>query len=240
MRIEPAERIAGHPVLAIRELMRRRVFGFDAVEKILKVDRAEAERIVEALKDDYYICLLFGDDPPPDQWQTTPKGSMLAQAHARPPITRQQADEIVARVLGRVREIRDSDRFPGEVAKLIIFGSYLRDVDELNDVDLIVKVRVKKKFEANLAAVLRDRFATAAAVGLFPRPRADARQYVRQGVTRAVAAVSKYVSLHRENELEQIYQADVHRGLPNPGTPHRVLYEADAGPAAAAEASKSR
>ncbi len=52
MRIDPDDRIAGYPVLAIRNVLRKRVFKTDVVEKVLEVDGKEAERVIEALKEE--------------------------------------------------------------------------------------------------------------------------------------------------------------------------------------------
>ncbi len=149
MRIDPDDRIAGHPILAIRNLLRRRVFDPGVVRKVLKVDEREAGRIIDALKAESYICNLFDKDAPPDVWQTTPKGSILAGAHARPPITRDEAERIMDEFMKRVKVVRDDDRFLYEAGQVAVFGSYPGAVDELDDIDLIVKLRVKEKFKDN-------------------------------------------------------------------------------------------
>ncbi len=159
--------------------------------------------------------------------QTTPKGSMLASAHTRPPISREEAERLMDEFMGRVRVVRDEDRFLYEAEWVIVFGSYVSDADELNDIDLIVKVRVKGKFRDNYDDVLRDRLDAAQAIGLRLKRDVDYRPYPRRGVLRYLRGVSRYLSFHREKELEIIAASDRQRGAPNPGTPHKVLYEAD-------------
>ncbi len=85
--------------------------ALSAAVQVLEVDGKEAERVIEALKEEGYVCGLFGDNPPPDTVQTTPKGSILASAHARPPISREEAKRLMDEFMGRVRVVRDDDRF---------------------------------------------------------------------------------------------------------------------------------
>ncbi len=227
MRIDPDDRIAGHPILAIRNLLRKRVFDPKAVRKVLKVDEREAGRVIEALEAERYICNLFDENAPPDVRQTTPKGSMLAGSHARPPISRDEAKRIMDEFMTRVGVVRDDDKFLYEAGRVIVFGSYLRDVDELNDIDVIVTLRVKEKFKDRYKDVLRDRLDAAQAIGLRLKPDVDWAPYPRRGALRYLRGVSRYLSFHREDELEIIANADRRRGLPNPGTPHKVIYQAE-------------
>ena len=174
-----------------------------------------------------YICNLFDENAPPDVWQTTPKGSTLAGSHARPSITRDEATRIMDEFMTKVGVIRDDDKFLYEVGRVIVFGSYLRDVDELNDIDLIVTLRVKEKFKDNYKDVLRDRLDAAQAIGLRLKTDVDWAPYPRRGVLRYLRRVSRYLSFHREKELEIIADLYLRRGLPNPDTPHEVIYQAE-------------
>ncbi len=227
MRIDPDDRIAGHPILAIRNLLRKRVFDPKAVRKALKVDEREAGRIIEALEAEDYICNLFDENAPPDVWQTTPKGSSLAGSHARPPITRDEAKRIMDEFMTRVGVVRDDDKFLYEVGRVIVFGSYLRDVDELNDIDLILTLRVKEKFKDNYKDVLRDRLDAAQAIGLRLKTDVDWAPYPRRGVLRCLRRVSRYLSFHREKELKIIEDGNRRMGWSDPVPPHEVIYQAE-------------
>ncbi len=227
MRIDPDDRIAGYPILTIRTLMRKRVFKADVVEKVLEVDGKEAKRVIKALRKEGYVCSLFGDNPPPDTVQNTPKGSILASSYARPPISREEAKGLMDEFMTRIGRAREEDRFLYEAGQVIVFGSYLGDADELNDIDIIVKVRVKGKFKDTYDDVLRDRLDAAQSIGLRLKRDVDWRPYPRRGLLNYLRGVSRYLSFHRVNELEIIVAADRRRGVPNPGTPHEVIYEAD-------------
>ena len=227
MRIDPDDRIAGYPILAIRTLLRKRVFKPDAVEKVLEVDGKEAGRVIEALRKEGYVCALFGDNPPPDTVQTTPKGSQLASAHTWPPISREEAERLMNEFMTRIGRARDKDRFLYEAQRVIVFGSYVSDADELNDIDLIVKVRVKGKFRDNYDATLRDRLYAAQAIGLRLKRDVDWRPYPRRGLLGYLRGVSRYLSFHRVKELEIIEDSNRRMGWSDPVPPHKVIYEAD-------------
>lgn len=227
MRIDPDDRIAGHPILAIRNLLRKRVFDPKAVRKALKVDEREAGRIIEALAAERYICNLFDENAPPDVWQTTPKGSILAGSHARPPITRDEAKRIMGEFMTRVGVVRDDDKFLYEVGRVIVFGSYLTEVDELNDIDLIVTLRVKEKFKDSYKDVLCDRLDAAQAIGLRLKPGVDWAPYPRRGALRYLRGVSRYLSFHREKELKIIENGNRRMGWSDPVPPHEVIYQAE-------------
>ncbi len=227
MRIDPDDRIAGYPVLAIRALLRKRVFKPAVVEKVLKVDGKEAGRVIEALRKEGYVCALFGDNPPPDTVQTTPDGSRLASAHTWPPISREEAKRLMDEFMTRIGRARDEDRFLYEAGQVIVFGSYLSDADELNDIDLIVKVRVKGKFKDTYEDVLRDRLDAAQAIGLRLKRDVNWRPYPRRGLLSYFRGVSRYLSFHREKELEIIEDGLRRMGSPDPVPPHKVIYAAD-------------
>ncbi len=227
MRIDPDDRIAGYPVLTIRTLMRKRVFKPDVVETVLKVDGKEAERVIGALKTEGYVCNLFSDNPPPDVWQTTPKGSILASSYARPPIDREEAERLMDEFMRRIGVVRDDDRFLYDAGQVIVFGSYLGDADELNDIDLLVKVRVKGKFKDHYDDALRDRLEAAQAIGLRLKRDVDYRPYPRRGLLRFLRGVSRYLSFHREKELEIIEDSNRRMGWSDHVPPSKVIYEAD-------------
>ena len=227
MRIDPDDRIAGYPVLAIRTILRKRVFKPAVVEKVLKVDGKEAGRVIEALRKEGYVCALFGDNPPPDTVQTTPNGSQLASAHTWPPISREEAKRLMDEFMTRIGRARDEDRFLYEAEQVTVFGSYVRDVDELNDIDLIVKVRVKGKFKDTYDDVLRDRLDAAQAIGLPLKRDVNWRPYPRRGLLGYLRGVSRYLSFHRLKELEILEDSLRRMGWSDPVPPHKVIYEAD-------------
>ncbi len=224
MRIDPQDTLIGYPILAIRNLLRLRVFDASVVEKVLKVDAGEAARVIGELKKEELICGLRNPDPKrPGMLETTPPGTRLGLASTRPPIGREKAEAIVAEVLKRTEQVNKLDMFLFGVWEIIVFGSYVTGADELNDVDFIVKTRLKDKFEKNYADVLRQRLAMASAIGLTISRKVDWQHQPKKGVLQFLGRVSPYVSFHRENELE-IVERDDPVNNPDGPPPHAVIY----------------
>ncbi len=74
---------------------------------------------------------------------------------------------------------------------------------------------------------MRDRLEAAQAIGLRLKRGVDRRPYPRRGVLRYLHGVSRYLSLHREKELEIIEDGNRRMGWSDPVPPHEVLYEAE-------------
>ena len=148
----PIEPICGFPPLEIRdliraflamprpasdlaELMERRRppakrMSATFVAQQLGIDQAQASALLQALGDEGYID--------PHAGTPTPKGMALSHVEDRPPLTRSQADELVQRVCAWAAAV-DQDRV--WVDSIFVFGSYLGDAPEINDLDLLVTFR---------------------------------------------------------------------------------------------------
>lgn len=223
MRIDPNDRIAGLPVLAVQQLLRRRQsFGPADVAQALDIDGQAAERVMQALIGRNYIQPV--ESPGGLLWQLSVLGARFAWATTLPPITRAEADALLAESLARARAVRDDDRFLWSVRQLIVFGSYLSDADQLGDLDLVLKTRPKRSFKGDYGLALRaalDRYT--AKVGRI----ATRQQWVRLAIDelRDHLRFSPYLSIHPHNQLEVIERADRARGIANPGTPFRIVYD---------------
>lgn len=226
MRIDPEDRIIGYPALVMRDLMRRKVFDGKAVEAVLKIDAAQAGRVIDALAAEDYICpserfkSLTGA-----VWQTTPKGTKLANAGTQPSISRAEADKIMAEFMARVEALAESDDYLAEAAEVVLFGSYLSAAPTVNDIDLIVRLRLKARFkQRSYDDALRAKLeALAAKKQRFATGR-DWIGYLQNEALAFLQGTSPYISLHRGDALQLIEMADRKRGLAEVGTPSKIVY----------------
>lgn len=228
MRIDPEDRIIGYPALVVRDLMRRKVFDANSVIAVLKIDAAEAGRVIEALAAENYICPSTRFKSPNGAvWQTTPKGTQLANAGTLPSVSRAEADAIMAEFMARVKAVAESDDFFAEVAEVVLFGSYLTEAPTVNDVDLIVRLRLKGRFKArSYDDALRAKLESLAAKKQRLATGRDWLVYLQSEALGFLQAASPYVSLHRGDALQLIEMADRKRGLSEVGTPSKVVYSA--------------
>lgn len=226
MRIDPEDQLFGYPILTIRDLLRKRVFNHTQTREFLKVDAAEAERVMQALADKWYICKVQHPGAlRPDLWETTPDGSQLAMASTLPPITRAEADVILEDLKERILHIRDSDDFLYHVQQALVFGSYIRGAEALSDVDVIVKLRPKSQFGGSFDDILRAKLDALRAQGISIAAPTDWVRAMQVEIFNYLRKGSQYLGLLPENQLKVIEEADRRRGLPNPGLEYRVIYD---------------
>ena len=142
MYIDPKSKIAGLPVLKVRNFLHRAAgpsWTAEYLKNCFKVPCFEARQIVEELSSLGYIA-RDNQIPNIEYWKTTVKGNSLGLASAARPLKRSVADKRVNEFLERVRQANNNDRFLYQVRRVIAFGSYLSNQDRLNDVDLAVEL----------------------------------------------------------------------------------------------------
>ena len=109
MRIDPKEKIGGHPVLTVRQLLRslggRLSWTPEDVEKALDIDAKAAGELIDALVAAGLIEIADGGKA--KEWTVTALGQSFAAAKAGKPISRKTADKVLAGLLDRVREVNE-------------------------------------------------------------------------------------------------------------------------------------
>jgi predicted nucleotidyltransferase len=231
MRIDPADTLIGYPIVAIRDLLRKLVFDRAWVQQALKVDAAEADRVLRELAEARLICPLERPGMA-GKWETTPDGTRLANASTLPSISREQADRIMKAFMARVQDVRSQDKYLYEVGEVVLFGSYLAGAPEVNDIDLIVRLRMKQNFNASYGEALAQKLRAAAAQGKKFALARNWFDHLQAEVMGYLKATSEYVSFHRPDTLALIVKADQRRGLAKAGAPSKVIYRAENPPAA--------
>ena len=150
MNIDPHDKIAGIPILVVRELMRWAKanpwdeWGLDLVRNRLELSTQQSLTLVEGL-------ILAGYVEPVKKsnghayWRLTLNGSSLATAKASKPLKRETAERILAEFMDRVRQVADSPEFLYKVQQVVLFGSYLTSKQRLGDIDIAIKLMPKIK-----------------------------------------------------------------------------------------------
>lgn len=146
MRIDTKATIAGHPALSVRELLRRGrrgEWGTQFVQRILKVDQAEASRVLASLHNKGLI--EPGDSEGGERlYRATLLGRALAGASAGKPIKRATADRLLAGFLERVDRVNSDPYYLFRVEHAVVFGSYLSDAEALGDLDVAIHLERKE------------------------------------------------------------------------------------------------
>lgn len=231
MRIDPSETLIGYSKVVIRDLLKKLVFDRVWVEQFLKVSAEEAERVMSDLGGAGLICPLRQPGME-GKWETTPDGTRLANATTLPSISRDEATRILESFLARVGEVRGNDAYLYEVWELVLFGSYLRGAEQVNDVDLVVRLRTKQKFSRDFGDVLADKLQAARAAGkTFPQAR-NWYAYLQSEVMDYLQQTSPYVSFHRPDVFKMINSAAERQKQTGADsdivhdTTHKIIYRA--------------
>ena len=149
MRIDPRDKIGGVPVMTVRTLLRRFmsatvVGSFFRDERLLKA--LLGQELVRLLHRDPTqlreprVVLGRGDRAAGPWYELTDEGMRFAQASAAAPLRRATAERKLHEFIARVEQINQSDEYAYRVARVVVFGSYLTDVERVNDIDLAVEL----------------------------------------------------------------------------------------------------
>jgi predicted nucleotidyltransferase len=217
MRIDPSGVIGGFPVLLVRKVVRRLNnylrWDAEAVRDIAGIGLEKAADLIKALQKAGMAKANRGRDA--GTWTTTQLAQSFAAASAAKPITRQTAEEILQEFLERVDQVNGDPYFLALVAKVVLFGSYLRpELDRLGDIDLAVEIRPKgSDYERVREATARrlDDLANQGhrLPGLFAR-----ETWWRREVLRFLKARSRAISLHDYAYEKELVDA----------VPHKVIF----------------
>jgi len=143
MRIDSKATIAGVNAKVLRDWFRKNAHvGFDSADVAAlgtNVGALTAEGLIELDPDSRYC-------PPgkKDDWYgLTEAGRRLLNASAAPSFTRAVAEQKMAELLERVKEVNSNKKFLARVTRVRVFGSFLTDAPMLNDIDLVVETEDK-------------------------------------------------------------------------------------------------
>jgi predicted nucleotidyltransferase len=143
VRLDPAETIRGVPILVVRDAVRRAQGGFvnaDFFSQCLKTSRRKTLAVVDELTSRGYLELTdrASDDGP--WYSVTINGSTFALASGAKPVSRATATRHLNALLERVTDINESGKYCYTVTTVLVFGSYLKEVPRLSDIDIAVEL----------------------------------------------------------------------------------------------------
>ena len=169
MIIKSSDRIAGFPILPIRDFLRKRNvpgvrFSQEMAADALHVSESLAHAILMELKARGYVELKQ-DRSGETYWTITHDGSRFSLASAAPPIRRATAKRILQELVERIRRVNENPYYLYRVSVAVVFGSYLSDVEQLGDIDVALTLEPKEQDPDKHKEVSRNRYEEAAASG---------------------------------------------------------------------------
>lgn len=166
MLITSAQRIAGQPILKIRQVLRQVRGATDLTylaTRYCHIGPHKAAVVIAALEASGYVRPATPASAP-GFWILTPEGASLAQAAARP-IRRRTAERTLAALLTRAERVGKDDYFLYRVNRIGVFGSYLSDAEFLGDLDIAIRMMPKERDQTRREQLFADRVEAAQAAG---------------------------------------------------------------------------
>jgi predicted nucleotidyltransferase len=146
IQIRSRQTIAGLPAFEARRFFRHvkawhaNAFGKRWMMKYLKLhDRKATEVIRSLIREGYVVRSGKRDDE--TAFEFTDLGASLVRASGAKKITRTTAEEALQAFMARVKAVNETPRFLYTVNAVVVFGSYLKNVGELGDLDLAVQLK---------------------------------------------------------------------------------------------------
>lgn len=145
MQIKRGETIANVSVIDIRNFFQhvrswhQTDFSLAWLEEKLGLAPQAAQSLVEELEKQGYV--QSRKEGGKTQFELTEKGLSLSRSSAAGKVHRSTATSALEGVLQRVTKLNARSDALDDVAAIVVFGSYLNDVNKLGDLDIAVKLR---------------------------------------------------------------------------------------------------
>jgi len=205
VRIEPEEKIAGHPALSIRRFMQRigdSPWGLDAIQAALGVSPTESKKVAGRLAEVGLIERVGGS------WRKTVKGNALAHASAARPLTRASADAKLKKFMERVATANRDERLAYRIQKVIVFGSFLTGRERINDIDIAIFV-APRHVDADLQEKLEDdRIAEARRTGRRFNNVMEEIMWPKREVVQILKSRSRALSIHSLEDEARVLRTE--------------------------------
>jgi predicted nucleotidyltransferase len=148
MRINPNDSISGINIVIIRYFLRRsghsERWRAEYASSLLHLSEEQTLDLLTELERMGYIEkdeLHYGEQ----YWHNTVSGNALGGASAAKPYKRRSAEKALKEFMQRVQEVNSNPYYLYKVTRVVLFGSYLTDVPELNDVDVALEIAPKEE-----------------------------------------------------------------------------------------------
>lgn len=149
MRIRSDSMIAGLPALRVREGLRRaarsQFASLPYLSRCFGTSIRRTKNLVTELVASGLLEPVEGAHSTAKMYRVTIAGGALSLASAAAPISRATADRKVRELIGRALSINHDDQYLYQVRRIVVFGSYLSNKPEINDVDLAVELEPRIK-----------------------------------------------------------------------------------------------
>lgn len=207
MRIEKGQLIGALPAIDVRRFMQRRrdwVFARESLNDFFPdISDEKLQRTWTVLLEERYLEFREERDGRP-WYELTPKGNALAQASAAKPISRKTAEKGLQEFMARVEQVNQSAEYAFKVGRVALFGSFLSDAAEVNDIDLAIELEGRQSDTQAVRDHMLQRADLARANGRVFRSVVQQLLWSRHEIHLLLRAKSRVFSLHEIDELANL------------------------------------
>lgn len=199
MKLNTKEIIAGFPILKIRDLLKKNeIINNNVIKLELKVDEGEVGHVITVLEELRYIQKC--ENSTDDLYEVTLDGNRLALAKAVPPLNRVKADKLFSGFMQRVHEVNMISYYLYKVERVLLFGSYITNVETVNDIDLAVELQSVETDTKVRREMENNRIREALQKGIRFSNSIVRYNYPRKQVLLFLKSKSRYLSIHGIND----------------------------------------
>jgi predicted nucleotidyltransferase len=196
--------IAGQPTIKVRDFLHYvahvNLWTVDTAATRLGISVDDAKEVISQLAALGYVESKQGHDGRP-YWSTTLKGNSLGLATAAKPVSRETAQRVVNEFLERVRRVNADEYYLYKVKKVLVFGSFLSDAPQLNDVDMAVQLEPKETDREKHWQLCSERTRAAEQKGRHFSNCTEDLFWAQTEVTLFLKARSRTISLHQDDPI---------------------------------------
>ena len=151
--------IGGLPAFEVRRFFRHVKgwhndgFGKKWMMEYLNLSDSKAAQVIRSLIREGYV-VRDGKADGETVFEFTDRGSSLVRASGARKVARRTAEEALHAFMVRVKNVNENPSLFYTVTNVVVFGSYLKNVSELGDLDLAV--RLKSRIADNEERVTRE------------------------------------------------------------------------------------
>jgi len=164
------------------------------VAAVLRIPGGPARRLVYALRRLGYVEVV--PHRRPGTWRNTIAGNALANATAASAVARADADRLLHEFLTRVSIVNGDPSSLYRVAKVVVFGSYLKSQQWMGDIDLAIRLDRRQEYAACWPEALLARAETAAKHGRHFRSFLERLAWAETELKRYLRGGVRSLSLH--------------------------------------------
>lgn len=202
MLLDPKEKIAGIPVLLVRNALRKlrnSIWGPESLSSYLKTSQEAARKVILALKKLGYVKRADPDDDF-EVWELTDMAGRFLCAQGGRPITRKAAERLVEKFLHRVRAVNADPNSLYWIRRVIAFGSFLSDKEKLGDIDLAVTFERREADSDRFRKLADERLRLVREQGRTFSTLVDMLAWPEQEVRLHLKSKSRYLKIHSDQD----------------------------------------